>query len=122
MDEYYYQIFIKTHLQLIYLTAILIWNKPKRRDKLVIMAEIIGICRIGSTKTNMMAKGNLSFSQLNQFLFVLSQSGLIEKSAWDGRIVYRATPKGLEFMKKQQQIIELLNENAQTAIINACLW
>lgn len=97
-------------------------NKPKRRDKLVIMAEIINICRIGSTKTNMMAKGNLSFSQLNQFLFVLSQSGLIEKSAWDGRIIYRATPKGLEFKKIQHQIVELLNDNTQKTINNACSW
>jgi predicted transcriptional regulator len=86
------------------------------------MAEIISICRIGSTKTNMMAKGNLSYGQLNQFLFILSQSGLIEKSAWDGRIIYRATPKGLEFMNKQQQIIRLLSDNAQTTIINACPW
>jgi len=86
------------------------------------MTEIVSFCRIGSTKTNMMAKGNLSYSQLNQFIFVLSQSGLIEKYAWDEKYVYRATPKGLEFMKKQQEVIELLNNNTRTTIINACPW
>jgi DNA-binding PadR family transcriptional regulator len=68
----------------------------------------------------MMTKGTLSFSQLNQFLFALSQSGLIEKFTRNGKIVYRATPKGLEFMKKQQQIIKLLKDNTQTTIINTC--
>jgi predicted transcriptional regulator len=57
-----------------------------------------------------MFKANLSFNQLNQYLSVLSQSGLLEKFAYNSREFYKATSKGVEFMEKQCQIINLLNE------------
>jgi predicted transcriptional regulator len=93
------------------MTFALIQNRPKRRDKLVIMAEIVGIAKNGTSKTHIMFKANLSFSQLNQYLALLSQTSLLEKSAQNGRVIYKATQKGLEFMEKQQQIIDLLNED-----------
>jgi predicted transcriptional regulator len=83
---------------------------PKRRDKLVIMAEIIDIAQKDASKTHIMFKANLSFNQLNQYLSVLSQSGLLEKFAYNSREFYKATSKGVEFMEKQCQIINLLNE------------
>ena len=92
------------------MTIALIENKPKRRDKLVIMAEIMGIAKNGTSKTHIMFKANLSFSQLNQYLSLLSNTGLLEKFAHNGRVVYQATPKGLEFMERQRQVMDLLNE------------
>ena len=53
--------------------------KSKRRDKLVIMTEIIGIAKNGTSKTHIMFKANLSFSQLNQYISLLLQSGLLER-------------------------------------------
>ncbi len=91
------------------MTISLTVNKPKRRDKLVIMTEILDIAKKGTSKTHIMFKANLSFSQLNQYLAILSQANLLEMSAFDGRDVYKPTQKGLEFMQKQQQIISLLN-------------
>jgi predicted transcriptional regulator len=85
----------------------------KRRDRLVIMTEIMDICKNGSSKTHIMFKANLSFTQLNQFLGSLFELGLLEKLAYDGRQIYRSTSKGQEFMKMQQKIINLLNENCQ---------
>jgi predicted transcriptional regulator len=96
------------------MTLTIIENSPKRRDKLVIMAEIIDIAKKGTSKTHIMFKANLSFSQLNQYLSVLSQSSLLEKFASNGREFYKATPKGIDFMEKQCQIINLLNEGAHT--------
>lgn len=87
-------------------------NKPKRRDKLVIMAEIIGIAKKGTSKTHIMFKANLSFSQLNQYLSALCQFRLLEKFAYNGREFYKATTKGIDFMEKQCQIINLLNEGS----------
>jgi len=52
-------------------------SKSKRRDKLVIMAEIMSICRIGSSKTHIMFKANLRFTQLNQYLGCLLELELI---------------------------------------------
>jgi predicted transcriptional regulator len=93
------------------LTISLTVNKPKRRDKLVIMTEILDIAKKGTSKTHIMFKANLSFSQLNQYLAILSQAKLLERSAFDGRDVYTPTQKGVEFMQKQQQIINLLNSD-----------
>ena len=90
------------------LTPIKNWSK--RRDKLAIMAEIVGIAQKNASKTRIMVKARLSFSQINQYLALLSHIGLLEESACDGRVIYKATQKGLEFMEKQQQIMDLLKE------------
>ena len=94
------------------MTITLFDNKPKRREKLVILAEILGIAKNGASKTHIMFKANLSFSQLNQYLALLSHTYLLEKFAHNGRVVYRATEKGLEFMERQQQVMDLLNGDA----------
>ena len=96
------------------MTTELIETSPKRRDKLIIMAEIVGIAKKGTSKTHIMFKANLSFSQLNQYLSLLSNTGLLEKIAKNGKSVFQATPKGLEFMERQQQVIDLLNDDAYT--------
>jgi len=93
------------------MTLTLIKNSPKRRDKLVIMAEIVNIARKGTSKTRIMYKANLSFCQINEFLSLLSQTGLLERSAADGKVIYKATQKGLNFMERQQQIMDMLNED-----------
>jgi predicted transcriptional regulator len=93
------------------LTVQLIDNTSKRRDRLVIMTEIMDICKNGSPKTHIMLKANLSFTQLNQFLCSLFELGLLEKLACNGRYIYRSTTRGQEFMKMQQKIINMLNEN-----------
>ena len=85
-------------------------NRPKRRDKLVIMAEIIVIAIKGASKTQIMYKANLSFAQLKRYLALLSHYRLLKKSAYAGREIYKATPKGVEFMERQQQIIDLISE------------
>jgi len=73
------------------MTATLTENLPKRRDKLVIIAEIIDIARNGTSKTHIMFKANLSFSQLNQYLALLSQTALLEKSIVNGKEIYKST-------------------------------
>lgn len=87
-------------------------DKSKRRDKLVIMTEIIGIAKNGTSKTHIMFKANLSFSQLNQYISLLLQSGLIKIVFNNNRQKYIATEKGLEFMEKQCEVIDMINENS----------
>ncbi|HMK95797.1 MAG TPA: winged helix-turn-helix domain-containing protein [Candidatus Limnocylindrales bacterium] len=86
-------------------------DKPKRRDKLVIMTEILIIAMRGASKTQIMYKANLSFSQLKHYLALLLRKSLLEKSPLNKREIYKATPKGLEFMERQLQIIDLINED-----------
>ena len=95
------------------MTLEIIENSSKRRDRLIIMAEIIGITRKGASKTHIMFKANLSFSQLNQYLELLWNTALLEKLTINGKAVYRSTKKGLEFLEKQQEAIEYLKEDGQ---------
>ena len=85
-------------------------NKSKRRDKLVIMTEILGIAVKGASKTQIMYKANLSFSQLKRYLALLSQHSLLKESVCAGRGIYKATPKGVEFMEIQRHLIDLISE------------
>ena len=87
-------------------------NKSKRRDKLVIMTEIMLVAVKGASKTQIMYKANLSFSQLKRYLTLLLHHSLLEKSVLNGRVVYKATAKGVAFTEMQQQIIDLLDEDS----------
>jgi predicted transcriptional regulator len=91
------------------MTLEIIENSSKRRDKLIIMSEIIDITKKGTSKTQIMFRANLSFSQLNQYISLLVDTGLIEKNVDDGRAVFQATAKGLEFLQRQQSAIDLLS-------------
>jgi predicted transcriptional regulator len=93
----------------IQMTLEIIENSSKRRDKLIIMSEIIEITKKSTSKTHIMFKANLSFTQLNQYLSLLLDTGLIEKNEDDGRVVFQATPKGVEFLERQQSVIDLLS-------------
>jgi predicted transcriptional regulator len=95
------------------MTIEIIETTSKRRDKLVIMAEIIGLSKKGISKTHIMFKANLSFSQLSQYVEYLLNTALLEKISLNGKVVYRATEKGLEFFGKQQEAIDLLKEGGQ---------
>jgi predicted transcriptional regulator len=79
----------------------------------MIMAEIINYAKAGALKTQIMYKANLSFTQLTQYLQFLTRNKLLEKSTFDRKEVYKATQKGLNFVEKQQQMVSLLNEDAQ---------
>ncbi len=63
------------------MTLEIIENSSKRRDKLIIMSEIIEITKKGTSKTQIMFKANLSFSQLQQYISLLLNTGLIEEKA-----------------------------------------
>jgi|WetSurMetagenome_2_1015567.scaffolds.fasta_scaffold49780_4 predicted transcriptional regulator len=93
------------------MAIILAQNSSKRRDKLVIMAEIVSIAKKGASKTRIMLSANLSFSQLNQYLELLSEANLLEPSSVGGKRVYKSTQRGLEFMEKQCDILSYLNGN-----------
>jgi predicted transcriptional regulator len=93
------------------MTLLLNDKTPKRRDKIVIMAEIMSIARKGTSKTHVMFKANLSFSQLNEYIEILLQANLLEKSVIEGKELYTTTKKGQEFMQKACEAIQLLNQD-----------
>jgi len=80
----------------------------KRRDKLCIIAEILEIAKNGTLKTQIMYKANLSFAQLNQYLKFMLKIKLIRKIVNQGKDIYIATEKGLDFLQRQGELAELL--------------
>jgi len=83
-------------------------NTCKRRDKQVILAEITKIARNGSSKTHIMHKANLCFSQINEYLALLKKLNFLEKSTVNGKEIYKATLKGLEFLQREQEVQQML--------------
>jgi len=82
----------------------------KRRDKLGIIAEILEIAKEGTLKTQIMYKANLSFAQLNDYLRFMLKSSLIRKFNSNGKDVYSATEKGIDFLQRHFELTELLQE------------
>jgi len=90
-------------------------SPPKRRDKLYIMAEILGIAKEGALKTQIMYRANLSFTQLNDYLGFMQEINMLEKTKKNNKDIYRSTEKGLDFLQRYCQIARLLkNENNST--------
>jgi predicted transcriptional regulator len=96
------------------------WDNPrKRRDRLLILAEILDIAKEGSLKTQIMYRANLSFAQLNEYLDVLLNVKLVGLMENKEKNVYKTTPKGLQYLQNYREIIELLkngNDNGKPDI------
>jgi len=80
----------------------------KRRDKLFIIAEILEIAREGTLKTQIMYRANLSFTQLNQYLKLLTEIKLLEKVKKNDKSIYLTTEKGMKFLQNYREISQLL--------------
>jgi predicted transcriptional regulator len=94
------------------MTLQLIENKQHRRDKLIILMEIIKIAKEETSKTRIMFKANLSYTQLNGYIDFLLHHNLIEKIVGKNKIAYRATYKGLDFYEKQETVIAMFNDQS----------
>jgi predicted transcriptional regulator len=80
----------------------------KRRDRLYIIAEILEIAREGTLKTQIMYRANLSFTQLNDYLGFMLKISLLNKVSENDKDIYRATMKGMDFLQRYHEIVELL--------------
>ena len=83
----------------------------KYRSRTDIVALILEAANGGATKTKIMYKAFLSFSQLREYLTVLQRNGLIEYE--DGIRAYRTTEKGLQFLEIQNRMDELVSINSE---------
>ena len=74
----------------------------KYRSRTDITGLILEAANGGATKTKIMYKSYLSFSQLREYLSMLVEKGLIEYE--DGIAKYRTTEKGLRMLQMCNQI------------------
>ena len=78
----------------------------KYRGRTEIVATMLEAANGRATKTKIMYKAFLSYNQLSEYLSVLIENNLIEYL--DGTQTYKTTEKGLNFLKMNNEIGELL--------------
>ena len=78
----------------------------KYRGRTEIVSNILDAANGRATKTKIMYKAFLSYAQLKEYLSVLTENNLIEYL--DGTQTFKTTEKGLNFLKMNNEIGELL--------------
>jgi predicted transcriptional regulator len=79
-------------------------SRGSRRDRLEIIAEILLFCDQQKTKTNIMYKINLNYTQLKSNLKFLTSQGLLNHSM--GK--YATTEKGYRFLELFAELSDIL--------------
>ena len=80
-----------------------------RRDKFVIISNILLLAVSGMKKTELMCKAGLSSDQLEKYLPMLFRSELLETSREKRKIVYRTTEKGKSFLQTFEELAKMLD-------------
>jgi len=93
--------------------TILIQNKANqpcsiKRGRMEIIAEILLFCDRRRSKTNIMYKTNLNYSQLQSNLLFLTSRGLLDRETDK----YVTTEKGYRFLELFTEMQFLLNDEA----------
>lgn len=86
-------------------------KNENNRGKIQIMADIVDLCKAGIRKTHIMYKANLSYEQINRYLYELLEKELIIQNLDDGVLTYRATEKGRSFLQYYNLMLSILDEN-----------
>jgi predicted transcriptional regulator len=76
------------------------------RSRTELVGSILDAANGGATKTKIMYIAFLSFNQLKEYLSILIENNLIEYL--DGTKTFKTTEKGLNYLKMNNQIEELL--------------
>ena len=85
-------------------------KSENNRGKIQIMADIVDLCKAGIRKTHIMYKGNLSYEQINRYLYELLEKELIIQNLDDGVLTYRTTEKGRSFLQYYNMMLSILDE------------
>jgi len=94
-----------------------VWENPrKRRNRLEIVAGILKVARDGIHKTGIMYQAGLSFAQLTGYLSFLVKYGLIEATKKNEKVIYKTTPKGIQYVKSYEEIKRLLRNSTRHSV------
>jgi len=83
----------------------------KYRSRTEIAATILETVRCGTTKTKIMYKAYLSYTQIKEYLKFLQDKGLMEYE--QGTSIFRITEKGILFLRAYEEITTLVNKDAK---------
>ncbi|HXX98228.1 MAG: winged helix-turn-helix domain-containing protein [Candidatus Nitrosopolaris sp.] len=77
----------------------------KYRSRSEIVKTILEAASEGTSRTRLMYKSYLSYSQLKEYLETVQENGLIDYEV--GRRCYRITPKGIRLLQLQNKLEEI---------------
>jgi predicted transcriptional regulator len=66
--------------------------------------------RTGLTKTQIMYRASLSFTQVAHYLSFLLEINLLEKITINEKTIYKTTQKGIRFLKRYKEIQNLVKQ------------
>jgi len=81
---------------------VLVIAMGSKRDRVEIMAEILGLCSKPRTKTRVMYGTNLSWKMLVHYLSCMQEHGLLELE--NNSTKYVTTNRGLDFVEKWSEL------------------
>ncbi len=88
----------------------------KYRSRTEIVAMILQSARNGVTKTKIMYRAYLSYTQLKEYLTFLQDNGLIKYE--EGSQLYRTSDKGKHFLEAYDEISDLVSSKTNGKVIN----
>jgi predicted transcriptional regulator len=74
------------------------------RTRVEILAKILQVASNSTLKTHIMYRANLSHRQLEKYLALLQEKGMLEQVVCEDGMMYRATSKGYEFVKDYERL------------------
>ena len=86
----------------------------KYRSRTEIISMILDSVTVGTTKTKIMYKAYLSYTQLKEYLSLLEQSGMIMYE--NGSQVYKITEKGRKFLKLSIEIDDMVSSKPEETL------
>jgi len=83
--------------------------RKRERDRVAIIAEVLEMSRSGELKSNIMWKAGLSYLMLNGYLKLMVETGLLDESLVNKKVVFKTTARGLKFLYHCSEIMDLLD-------------
>lgn len=80
----------------------------ERRDRLNIMAEILDVATESKLKTQIMYMVNLSFSQVKEYIFFLTERGFLRVRVQNRKKIYETTAKGKLYIENYRKMSDFL--------------
>jgi predicted transcriptional regulator len=88
-------------------------TRKQKREYFRIISKILSFTFNGSLKTHIMLKVNLSYAQLQNYISMLVRLKLLEVSTSQKATVYRTTEKGMNFLRRFNELDKLLKSSAR---------
>jgi predicted transcriptional regulator len=92
----------------------------KNRGRIDVVADVIRSCERASTKSHIMLVANINSIVATRMIANLIGTSLIDSVHDEGGILYLATPKGLEFLRKYSELVLLLSPELIPSKSNNC--